>query len=95
MAVFDPKSRYVRYATTEPATDRKGRSVAALTPAEVPDQGELGQHRKKAHQRLDHLAHYYLEDAAAFWRIAEANGALLPDSLAEAERVIIPQRRGG
>lgn len=92
MAIFDPKSRYVKYAGTEEAVDRRGRPVVALTPAEVPVQVALGEHRKKDHQRLDHLAHYYLGDAGGFWRIAEANGALLPDALAEAARVTIPRK---
>ncbi|MFN3389083.1 MAG: hypothetical protein ACK40O_09120 [Allosphingosinicella sp.] len=94
MATFDPRSRYVRYAATAQATDRRGRPVVALTPAEVPEQTALGQHRKKEHQRLDHLAHFYLDDGAGFWRIAEANGVLLPDALAEAPTVTIPTRRG-
>ena len=92
MAAFSPKSRYVLHASTEKATDRKGREVVALTPAEVPVQVVLGEHLKKDHQRLDHLAHHYLKDATSFWRIAEANGALLPDALAEATRLIIPAR---
>jgi hypothetical protein len=94
MAIFDPRSRYVKYAGTEQTVDRRGRPVVALTPAEVPAQTALGEHRKKDHQRLDHLAHYYLGDGAGFWRIAEANDALLPDALAEARRVTIPARRG-
>lgn len=94
MATFDPRSRYVKYAATVAAVDRRGRPVLALTPAEVPEQTALGEHRKKEHQRLDHLAHYYLGDGAGFWRIAEANDALLPDALAEAPRVVIPTRRG-
>lgn len=92
MAAFSPKSRYVLHAATESATDRRGRPVVALTPAEVPPQVVLGEHLKKDHQRLDHLAHHYLKDAAGFWRVAEANDALLPDALAEAARVIIPAR---
>ena len=94
MAIFDPKSRYVKYAGTEQTVDRRGRTVVALTPAEIPEQAALGEHRKKDHQRLDHLAHFYLGDGAGFWRIAEVNGAILPDSLCEATQVIIPARRG-
>jgi hypothetical protein len=92
MAAFSPKSRYVLNASTETATDRKGHPVIALTPAEVPPQTVLGEHLKKDHQRLDHLAHHYLKDDTGFWRIAEANNVLLPDALAEATRVIIPAR---
>lgn len=92
MSTFSPGSRYVLHAKTETATDRRGREVVALTPAEVPLQVELGKHRKKDHQRLDHLAHHYLKDATGFWRIAEANDAMLPDALAEADLVSIPAR---
>ena len=38
--------------------------VACLTPARVPPQSELGRHRLREGQRLDHLADHYLEDAA-------------------------------
>ena len=92
MARFNPKSRYVLHAGTETVTDRRGRAVVALTPAELPTQPELGKHRKKDHQRLDNLAAHYLKDPAGFWRIAEANGVLLPDALAEADLVSIPAR---
>ncbi len=95
MAIFDPKSRYVKYARTVAARDRLGREVVALTPALVPPQPILGEHRKKDHQRLDHLAHHYLKDASGFWRIVEANNVLLPDALAEAPFVTIPGRKGG
>jgi len=94
MAIFDPNSRYVKYAKVVAAKDRRGRDIVALTPAEIPDQGVLGEHLKKDYQRLDHLANHYLREPCAFWRIASANNALLPDALAEAQRVIIPIPRG-
>jgi hypothetical protein len=92
LAVFDPKSRYVKYAETYHAIDRKGRQVLALTPAVVPPQREIGEHLKKDHQRLDHLANFYLGDPCGFWRIAEINDALVPDALAERATVKIPAR---
>ena len=95
MAGFDPKSRYVKHAKTRFAVDRRGRQVACLTPAQVPEQTELGEHRKKDHQRLDHLAHYYLKDASGFWRLAEINDAIVPDALSERPFVRIPARKGG
>jgi hypothetical protein len=94
MAIFDRDSRYVKYARLVAAKDRRGRDVVALTPAEVPEQGALGEHLKKDYQRLDHLANHYLRDPCGFWRIASANNALLPDALAEAQRVVIPIPRG-
>ena len=65
MAAFSPKSRYVLHASTEKATDRKRREVVALTPAEVPVQVVLGEHLKKDHQGLDHLAPYPM--GTALW----------------------------
>lgn len=90
MAVFDPKSRYVRNASIQEAVDRRGRRVAVLTVADPPRQTVLGEHRRKEGQRLDHLAHFYLQDPNGFWRIAELNDAMLPDALAEADVLTIP-----
>jgi hypothetical protein len=94
MAVFDPDSRYVKYSRLLAATDRLGRDVVALTPAEIPEQSALGEHLKKDYQRLDHLANHYLGDPCGYWRIASANNVLLPDALAEVRRVTIPVPRG-
>ena len=92
MATFDKKSRYVLNATTYVTTDRRGRTVTALTPAERPAQAHLGDHRRKDGQRLDHLANFYLQDPFGFWRLAEHNDAVLPDALADVDVVRIPRR---
>ena len=92
MATFDQKSRYVLNATTYVTTDRRGRTVTALTPAERPAQAHLGDHRRKDGQRLDHLANFYLQDPLGFWRLAEHNDAVLPDALADVEVVRIPRK---
>jgi hypothetical protein len=84
MAVFDDKSRYVRFASVYAAADRRGRQVQALT---------LGEHLRRDGQRLDHLANFYLGDPSGFWRIAEMNGALLPDALALVRSITIPTQR--
>lgn len=94
MAIFDPDSRYVKYARLVAAKDRRGRDIVALTPAEIPAQDVLGEHLKKDYQRLDHLANHYLRDPCGFWRIASVNNAILPDALAEVQRVTIPVPRG-
>ena len=93
MAVFDDNSRYVRFAGVYTATDRRGRTVRALTAALVPPQTGLGEHLRQDGQRLDHLAGFYLGDANGFWRIAEVNGAVLPDALALVRSITIPTRR--
>jgi len=91
MAVFDRSSRYVKPPLTPyEARDLRGRKVQALPMPEPPAIVSVGRHVKKQHQRLDHLANAYLNDPNGFWRIAEANGALLPDALLELELLEIP-----
>lgn len=89
--MFDEKSRYRGVAPYE-ATDRRGRTVAVVPVPPAPAQALLGYHLRKEGQRLDHLAHHYLDDAAGFWRICELNDAMLPDALAEAREIAIPQK---
>ena len=92
MSVFDPKSRYARYARRVTAIDRRGRVVAAVSPAELPAQAELGRHRLRQGQRLDHLAAHYLGDPAGFWRIAELEDAFSTEAALDAPLVRIPTR---
>ena len=93
MAVFDRLSRYVK-PPLEPyvAIDARGRSVKALPTPEAPVEVSVGRHVKKEHQRLDHLAGGYLNDPNAFWRLAELNGAVLPDALVERELIEVPSK---
>lgn len=92
MSVFDPKSRYVKFAQVTTATDRRGREVTCLTPALVPPQTELGRHKKRQGQRLDHMANHYLDDPAGFWRIAEMEGAMTSEAALAPALVRIPVR---
>ena len=64
--------------------------MAALTPAIPAAETELGEHLRKQGQRLDHLANHYLGDANGFWRIAELNDAMLPDSVLTQDTIKIP-----
>ena len=90
MSIFQSGSRYLKYASLVTAVDRRGRTVTCLTPARLPAQVELGKHRLKEEQRLDHLAQHYLADATTYWRIAFLNDAMTSDQIAEAEFVSIP-----
>lgn len=90
MSRFDKNSRYVKHAKVYRTTDHKGREVQALSPAEIPEQQELGEHLRRDGQRLDHLAGHYLGDPTAFWRIARINDALCPDVLTQRRRLKIP-----
>lgn len=51
----------------------------------------LGFHRRQDTERLDLLAHHYLRDATAAWRLGWANGALVLDALAAHDLVSIPR----
>ena len=91
MSVFTSSSRYLRYAPAiGSAVDRRGRTVACVMPARIPAEPELGKHRLKQGQRIDHLADHYLGDATTWWRIAALNDATTVDQIAEAEFVSIP-----
>lgn len=91
MAVFDRLSRYVK-PRHEPysAVDVRGRTVLALPMREPIPEVSVGEQVRKEGQRLDHLANALIADPHGYWRIAEVNGAVLPDSIAEVERLKIP-----
>ena len=90
MPTYDPNSRYAKHAQMIDAQDQDGRPIKLMGVARRPEQLELGEHLLREGQRLDHLANYYLRDPTAFWRLCELNDVLLPDALAEVERVKIP-----
>lgn len=90
--MFDTKSRYADLGTYE-VTDRRGRMVPVVPIPEPPAEVRFGVHLRKEGQRVDHLAHLYLDDAAGYWRICELNGVMLAETLTEAREIEIP--RGG
>jgi hypothetical protein len=92
MSVFNAKSRYVKHAAVTTAVDRRGRTVSCVTPAIVPQQAELGRHRLRDGQRLDHLANHYLNNAEGFWRIAEINDAMTVEAALDTPLIKIPTK---
>ncbi len=90
--MFDAKSRYAKLATTI-VTDHRGRQVEGVPVPPAPKQATLGTHLLREGQRVDHLAHQYLDNPAGFWRIAELNGAMLPEVLTEQREISIPTRQ--
>jgi hypothetical protein len=50
----------------------------------------LGYHPTSGTDRLDLLAFKYLDDATAFWRICDANNAMVPGTLAARPLIAIP-----
>jgi hypothetical protein len=50
----------------------------------------LGLFRRTSGQRLDLIANRFLADATSFWRLCDANNAMVPDALGNRELVGIP-----
>lgn len=90
--MFDDKSRYKDVEQYE-MQDLRGRTVPVVATPEAPIQSILGYHLLKQGQRPDHLAARYLDNAAGFWRIAEANDAMLAEALSEQPEIAIPDKK--
>ncbi|HKB42677.1 MAG TPA: hypothetical protein VKD72_39980 [Gemmataceae bacterium] len=89
--MFFPGSRYEKM---EPYTVKgpDGRLVV-VTRIPLPVGRPLaGYHQRREGQRLDHLAAHYLNDPTGFWKLCDANGAMVPDALAARERIGIPRK---
>jgi hypothetical protein len=82
---FPPTSRYSGIATTT-LTSADGRTVVYLARRFLPSPDSfalLQMHVVTQGERLDNIAAQYLGDPQAFWRIADANGAMRPEELTE------------
>jgi hypothetical protein len=89
--MFDEKSRYFKTEQYQ-LPDRRGRMVPVMAVPAAPQQNILGYHVWKQGQRPDHLSAKYLGDPAGFWRIGEANDAMLAEALSEQTEIAIPQK---
>lgn len=86
-----PKGRYADLPVRM-VPDASGRLVPVLPPAPRGRETLQGYYPRRDREQLDHLAHVFLDDASAFHRICDLNGAILPDALAEASEVAIPRK---
>lgn len=82
-ALFPPNSRYhgIETATRETAD---GRTIVYLRRRFVPPASRfslLQEHAVEEGDRLDNLAALYLTDPELYWRICDANDAMLPREL--------------
>jgi hypothetical protein len=89
--MFYPGSRYIKMDTYT-VTQADGRTVTAVKLPQPLDTPLAGYHRRQIEQRLDHIAAHYLGDATAFWRLCDANDAVVPDALAQHELIGVPQK---
>ena len=87
--MFFAGSRYTNVGTVT-LTKTDGTTVA-VTKLPLPAQNQLlGFHQRLDGQRLDLIASRYLKDATAFWRLCDANNAMVPDALAAHNLIGIP-----
>ena len=75
-----------RYHDVETATltTADGREIALLRRRFLPSTEDfmlLAEHPVAEGERLDHIAHRYLGDPEAFWRLCDANHAMHPAEL--------------
>lgn len=80
---FAPGSRYHGLPTAQ-AVLPDGRTVVYVTRRFLPPPERFALLQTvtvAAGQRLDHLAARHLDDATAWWRLADANGAMRPEAL--------------
>jgi hypothetical protein len=88
---FSPGSRYAGVeVATYVASD--GRTIAYLRRRFVPQPDRfalLREHVVRDGERPDQLAAAYLGDPEQFWRIADANGVIAPESLTETPGAIV------
>jgi hypothetical protein len=87
--VIFPGSRYEKtgtFVTTRPdGTLIKNLRLPLPGPALV-----QGYYRRSGSQRLDLVANAFLKDATTFWRLCDANNAVVPDSLTARDLIGIP-----
>jgi hypothetical protein len=89
--MFNNKSRYFKEQTYR-QVDRAGRKILVVGVPPPPLQYLSGYHLLLQGQRIDHLAAQYINEPTAFWRIAEINDAMLPETLSEKNEIAIPAK---
>ena len=87
--MFFKGSRYEKVRDAE-LTDISGRVIKYKRIRFIPETPAIQQHTVVQGERLDLIAHKYYRDPDLFWRICDANKAMLPDELVtEAGRQIL------
>jgi hypothetical protein len=88
--MFAPNSRYAN-CTTYTVTLPNGQTVLAVTPPAPALLPLAGYHQRASGDRLDIVATRYFNAPTTFWRLCDANNALVPGALATRALIGIPQ----
>lgn len=87
--IASPTSRYFRAATYQART-AAGATIPALIIPGPRSPAPIGYHPRAVGDRLDLLSVRYLDDATGFWRLCDANNALIPGALEQRALIGIP-----
>jgi hypothetical protein len=87
--MFTAESRY-RNAVTTVLTRADGTQVAVVVPPLPTRPPLVGYHARHDGERLDLVAARHLSDPAGFWRLCDADNAMVPDALGARRLVGIP-----
>ena len=88
--MFAPDSRYSAQGTYT-VTLPDGTQVTAVLPPGPLTTPIIGYHQRTGEERLDLVATRYLNAPTAFWRLCDANNAMLGGALAARAMIGIPQ----
>jgi hypothetical protein len=88
--MFSAGSRYSSAGQPYQVTLPDGSQVLAIPIPVRQAPAVLGYHPNSSTDRLDLLAFKYLDDATAFWRICDANDAMVAGTLAARSLIAIP-----
>ncbi len=90
--MFTPDSRYANQPTYT-VTLADGSQARAVVPAAPNPSPVIGYHQRLGEERLDLVAVQYLNASTGFWRLCDANNAMVAGALAA--RLLIGIPRGG
>jgi len=89
--MFNPNSRYYN-SPTDTVTLADGTSVSLVRFTARSSPALMGYHQRLTGQRLDLIANFYFKDPTTFWKLCDANGTIVPDTLASRDLIGIPRK---